>query len=69
MDVNVHPTKRQVHFLNEELITERIADAVQVCLAKGNASRRFEYQVCFCCLLLVAVEVWAHEVFFFFFDM
>uniref|UniRef100_A0A8H8CGK4 DNA mismatch repair protein S5 domain-containing protein n=1 Tax=Psilocybe cubensis TaxID=181762 RepID=A0A8H8CGK4_PSICU len=44
VDVNVHPTKREVHFLNEEQITERIADAVQMCLAKGNASRRFEYQ-------------------------
>ena len=45
VDVNVHPTKREVHFLNEEAITERIADALQQSLAKQNHSRVFEYQV------------------------
>ena len=44
VDVNVHPTKREVHFLNEEAITERIADALQQSLAKQNHSRVFEYQ-------------------------
>ncbi|KAF8156932.1 DNA binding protein [Crassisporium funariophilum] len=44
VDVNVHPTKREVHFLNEEAITERIADAIQENLAKQNHSRAFEYQ-------------------------
>ena len=44
VDVNVHPTKREVHFLNEEVITERIADALQQSLAKRNHSRVFEYQ-------------------------
>ena len=44
VDVNVHPTKREVHFLNEEAITERIADALQQNLAKQNHSRVFEYQ-------------------------
>ncbi|KAF8962298.1 DNA mismatch repair protein MutL [Flammula alnicola] len=45
VDVNVHPTKREVHFLDEEAITERIADAIQENLVKQNHSRTFEYQV------------------------
>ena len=45
MDVNVHPTKREVHFLNEEEITERIADTMQQKLAAQGQSRTFEYQV------------------------
>lgn len=44
VDVNVHPTKREVHFLNEESITEKIADGIQQNLAKQNHSRTFEYQ-------------------------
>jgi len=41
----VHPTKREVHFLNEEAITERICDAIQKALATQVSSRTFEYQV------------------------
>jgi DNA mismatch repair protein MLH1 len=45
VDVNVHPTKREVHFLKEEEITERIADVMQEKLALQGQSRTFEYQV------------------------
>ncbi|KAF9041304.1 DNA mismatch repair protein MutL [Panaeolus papilionaceus] len=44
VDVNVHPTKKEVHFLDEEHITERIADTIQQNLSKQNHSRTFEYQ-------------------------
>jgi len=44
VDVNVHPTKSQVHFLNEEEITQKIADRMQEMLAKESQSRTFEYQ-------------------------
>ncbi|KAF9819424.1 hypothetical protein IEO21_02167 [Rhodonia placenta] len=44
VDVNVHPTKREVHFLDEDVIIERIADALQQKLVGQSQSRVFEYQ-------------------------
>lgn len=41
VDVNVHPTKREVHFLDEEEVIEVICTQVQDLLANANASRNF----------------------------
>ncbi|KAI8580020.1 hypothetical protein K450DRAFT_238976 [Umbelopsis ramanniana AG] len=44
VDVNVHPTKREVHFLNEDRLIEAIADTIQEKLAGANDSRAFYTQ-------------------------
>ncbi|XP_052873413.1 DNA mismatch repair protein Mlh1 [Anopheles cruzii] len=41
VDVNVHPTKHEVHFLHEEEIVERIKSAVERMLLGGNAARTY----------------------------
>ncbi|OUM62105.1 hypothetical protein PIROE2DRAFT_29196, partial [Piromyces sp. E2] len=39
--ITVHPTKREVNFLNEELIVDHICEQMQNYLANANASRTF----------------------------
>lgn len=41
VDVNVHPTKREVHFLNEDEIIELVCDEIRTKLAKVDTSRTF----------------------------
>lgn len=41
VDVNVHPTKREVHFLNEDEIIQIVCDEIKTKLAKVDTSRTF----------------------------
>lgn len=44
VDVNVHPTKNEVNFLNEEEIIKQICSDISLKLAKVDASRTFKTQ-------------------------
>lgn len=44
VDVNVHPTKREVHFLNEDEIISVICDEIRESLSKVDTSRSFMTQ-------------------------
>ena len=44
VDVNVHPTKREVHFLNEDEIIAMICDEIRDNLSKVDTSRSFMTQ-------------------------
>ncbi|KAK6381473.1 DNA mismatch repair protein Mlh1 [Exophiala oligosperma] len=44
VDVNVHPTKREVHFLNEDEIVELVCDHLRESLAKVDTIRTFKTQ-------------------------
>ena len=44
VDVNVHPTKREVHFLNEDEILEEICKQIETSLAAVDTSRTFKTQ-------------------------
>ncbi|XP_031389745.1 DNA mismatch repair protein MLH1 isoform X2 [Punica granatum] len=44
VDVNVHPTKREVSLLNQEIIVGKIQSAVESKLRKSNETRTFQEQ-------------------------
>lgn len=44
VDVNIHPTKREVNFLNEDEIIELVCDAIRAKLATVDSSRTFMTQ-------------------------
>ena len=44
VDVNVHPTKREVHFMHQEEIVERVQTALEKALVKSNGARTFTVQ-------------------------
>lgn len=44
VDVNVHPTKKEVHFLNQDKIIESLIDMFEETLKNANDSRTFYVQ-------------------------
>ncbi|GAB4861470.1 DNA mismatch repair protein [Ancistrocladus abbreviatus] len=45
VDVNIHPTKREVSLLNQEVIIEKIQSKVEMLLRSSNETRTFQEQV------------------------
>ncbi len=41
VDVNVHPTKREVGFLHQEELIEAVRDAIETTLKASNNSRTY----------------------------
>ena len=45
VDVNIHPTKHEVHFLHEDTVVEAIQRVVDTRLLGANSSRTYYMQV------------------------
>lgn len=45
VDVNVHPTKHEVHFLHEDNVIESIQKQIEIKLLGSNSSRTYFTQV------------------------
>ena len=54
-DVNVHPTKNQVHFLHEEMLVQKLQNALSAKLKGANESRTFYTQVHSALILLPSI--------------
>lgn len=52
IDVNVHPTKHEVHFLHEDCIIESVQKHIESKLLGSNSSRTYFTQVMHPCSLL-----------------
>ncbi|EPQ14462.1 DNA mismatch repair protein Mlh1 [Myotis brandtii] len=61
VDVNVHPTKHEVHFLHEDSILERVQQHVESKLLGSNSSRTYFTQASCCHLSLLHSGTWASE--------
>ena len=47
VDVNVHPTKHEVHFLHEDSVIESVQKHIESKLLGSNSSRTYFTQVCY----------------------
>jgi len=62
VDVNVHPTKREVNFLNEDEIIEAICNEIRSKLAKVDSSRTFLTQSVLPGMGVPTIESLSHDV-------
>ncbi|PVD30065.1 hypothetical protein C0Q70_09326 [Pomacea canaliculata] len=60
VDVNVHPTKQEVHFLHEESVIASIQEAIEAKLLSTSNSRTFFAQVCVR-TTLTGEKLYAHQ--------
>ena len=58
VDVNVHPTKHEVHFLHEDVITSAVGNSIDKILQESNQSRTFFVQVSIFIGILTLSSYW-----------
>lgn len=68
VDVNVHPTKHEVHFLHEDAVIEAIQRAVDTRLLGANSSRTYYMQVNQCLSGPQCRLIWSTLSFYFVFN-